>query len=118
MPLKNPAYLWSIGVNAIKGTASSGAATVNAEAFIVTTESITTAAGAEYTLTLTNSSIVADSLPMVSVGYGSSSAGTPWIWGVTVTAGQLVITVTNLHASAAFNGTLKIYGLVLNAKWV
>ena len=40
-------------VASLNVTASSGAATANAAAVIVTSESLTTAAGAQYTLTLT-----------------------------------------------------------------
>lgn len=88
-------------------TASSGAATLNAYAGKITTESLTTAAAGEYTLTLTNNKIEAADLVFASVDAGSS-AGTPGIGGVKVSAGQVVITVTNLHVSAAFDAAIKI----------
>lgn len=88
-------------------TASSGAATLNAYAGKITTEALTTAAAGEYTLTLTNSKIEAADLVFASVD-ANGSAGTPGIGGVTVSAGQVIITVTNLHVSAAFNAALKI----------
>ena len=103
-----------IDISTGTATASSGAATLNGQMGTVTTESLTTAAGAEYTLTLTNSSIKATSIVLASAGLGTATAGVPGIGGVTVSAGQAVITVTNLAAAAAFDGTLKINFLVLN----
>ena len=93
---------------AATATAVSGAATLSALVGTITTESLTTAAAAEYTLTLTNAQISAGDAVYATVDAGSS-AGTPGIGGCTVTAGQVVITVTNLHASNAFNNTLKIH---------
>jgi hypothetical protein len=88
-------------------TAAAGAATLSALRGKVTTESLTTAAGAEYTLTLTNSQIAAGDLVFVTTD-ALTSAGTPGVGGATVTAGQVVITITNLHASAAFNAAILI----------
>lgn len=90
------------------GTASSGAATVAGERVVVTTEALTTAAGATYTLTLTNTSVAAASLVLCSVGLGSSTTGSPIMSTITPAAGSVVIKVMNNHASAAFNGTLTI----------
>ena len=94
-------------------TAASGAATLNYPSGVVTSESLTTAAAAEYTLTLTNSLITADSIIVASAGLGSSTDGTPGIGGVTPAVGSVVITVTNLHAADAFNGTIKIAFAIL-----
>jgi hypothetical protein len=88
-------------------TATAGAATLAALRGLITTESLTTPAAAEYTLTITNSLAAVGDLCFATVDAGSS-AGTPGIGGVTVTAGQIVITVTNLHAANAFNNTLKV----------
>ena len=90
-------------------TAASGAATLNSNAGVITTESLTTAQNAIYTLTLTNSQIKATDIVLVSVGNGSNSAGTPMLGTVTAADGSVVITVINKHASAvALNGTLVI----------
>lgn len=95
-------------------TATSNAATLNAAGTtptacgIVTTESLTTAAAATYTLTLTNNMIAATDMVFASVQYGSSTTGTPAIATVAPGAGSVVIIVQNIHASAALNGTLKI----------
>lgn len=95
-------------------TASSGAATCNDLVFTITTEALTTAAAAEYTLTLTNSKIAAGDIVLASAD-ANGSAGTPGIGGCTVSAGQVIITVTNLHASAAFDGAIKINGFVIKS---
>lgn len=95
-------------------TASAGAATCNARMGKITSESLTTAAAAEYTLTLTNSEIVAGDFVLASVD-ALSSAGTPAIGGCTVTAGQVVITVSNVHASAAFDGPIQVNFMVVKA---
>ena len=93
-------------------TASSGAATCNDLVFQITSEALLTAAAAEYTLTLTNSKIAAGDIVLASVD-ANGSAGTPGIGGCTVSDGQVIITVTNLHASAAFDGAIKINGFVI-----
>jgi hypothetical protein len=97
-------------------TAAAGAATLNNKAGIVTTENLTTAAGADYTLVLTNSSIAATDMVLVQVSYGNMTAGIPHLLNVTPAAGSVTIVVRNIHASAAFdNKNLKIRFLVLKA---
>jgi hypothetical protein len=97
-------------------TAAAGAATLNKKAGTVTTENLTTAAGADYTLVLTNSMIAASDLVMVTVGYGTMTAGIPHVMSVTAAAGSVTIVVRNIHASAAFDTkNLKIRFLVLKA---
>jgi hypothetical protein len=94
-------------------TASSGAATLNKMAGVITSESLTTAALASYTLTLTDSDIAATDQVFVSVANGTNSAGTPAISTVAPGTGAVVIVIANAHATAAFNGTLKISFAVL-----
>lgn len=93
--------------------ATAGAATLNSITGTVTSEALTTAAGATYTLTLTNSKIAADSVVLASVGNGTNAAGSPAITTVTVAANSVVIVIQNIAAAAAFNGTLKIGFTVL-----
>ena len=95
-------------------TASSGAATVNDLVFQVTSEALSTAAAAEYTLTVTNSKVAAGDIVLASVD-ANGSAGTPAICGCSVSANTVVITVSNVHASAAFDGAIKINGFVIKA---
>lgn len=96
-------------------TATAGAATLNKGSGKITTELITTAAAATYTLTLTNSRIAAADTVFVSVANGTNSAGAPTIQSVTPGAGSVVIVIRNAHASAAFNGTLVISFAVFKA---
>lgn len=89
-------------------TAVAGAATLNKNGGVVTSEALTTVAGADYTLTLTNSQIAAGDQVFASVQNGTNSAGEPVVGAVTPGAGQVVIKVRNAHATDAFNGTLKV----------
>jgi hypothetical protein len=95
-------------------TASAGAATCNYRIGKITTEGLTTAAAAEYTLTLTNTKIDAGDIVFASVD-ALASAGTPAIGGCTVTADTAVITVTNVHASDAFDDPIQINFMVVKA---
>lgn len=90
-------------------TAVAGAVTLNKLGGVITSEvGLTTAAGAQYTLTLTNSTIAAADQVFASVKYGTSTTGTPSIKTITEAAGSVVIVVQNDHASAALNGSIKI----------
>jgi hypothetical protein len=96
-------------------TATTGAATLNKASGVITSEALTTAAGATYTLTITNSAIAATSHVVASVAYGTSTTGMPCVTRVTPAAGSLVIIVQNIHASAALNGTIKVTFISLTA---
>jgi hypothetical protein len=92
------------------GTSSSGAVTVNDYIGVVTTESLTTAQNALFTLTITNNKVAAADWVSVTIGNGTNTQGTPTLHTVTVTASTITIIISNQHASAqAFNGTLKVY---------
>lgn len=96
-------------VNGGTATASAGAATLNNRFGVITSEALTTAQDASYTLTITNSQISATDMVFASVANGTNSQGTTVVTKVTPAAGSLVIIVTNKHATAvALNGTLKI----------
>jgi hypothetical protein len=99
---------------AAAATAASGAATLNEGFGVVTSESLTTAAGALYTLTLTDAAITANSIVMASVQLGTSTTGVPQVVSVAPATGSVVIIVKNIHASAAFNGTIKVSFVVFN----
>lgn len=97
------------GASGSTATSSAGAVTFNnASAGVITTESLSTAAGAIYTLTLTSNLVKASSLVLANVTLGSGTTGTGVIVHITPAAGSVVIKVQNIHASAAFNGTMKI----------
>lgn len=95
-------------------TAAAGAATSNKGNAVVTSESLTTAAAAIYTLTVTDAKIVAGSIVMASVQLGTSTTGDPIITQVTPGAGSVVIKVKNDHATAALNGTIKVSYITFN----
>lgn len=94
-------------------TGASGASTQRGRRVQITTEALTTAAGATYTHTLTNAEIKADSMVLVTVKYGSSTTGTPVVTRVTPAAGSVAFVTQNIHASAALNGTLVYDVLVI-----
>jgi len=95
-------------------TATAGAATLNNQTGVVTSEALTTAAGANYTLTLTNSRVGTGALVLASVANGTNTTVEPIITRVTPGSGSVVIIVRNVHASAALNGTIKIAYFVYN----
>ena len=88
-------------------TSAAGAVTLHASAGTITTEALTTAAGATYTLTLTNSNINASSVVIV-VPDKAASTGTPCLAYVTPGAGSATIVIQNIHAATAFNAAIKI----------
>lgn len=94
-------------------TAVAGAATLNKNAGVITTESLTTAAGSNYVLTLTNSQIAAADQVFASVQAGTDTGSGHVIGAVVPGAGQVIIVLKNLSAATAFNGTFKISFLVL-----
>lgn len=97
-------------------TATAGAATLNNRFGKITTESLTTAQNGNYTLTITNSAIVASDLCFASVANGTNTQGTPIIVRVTPANGSLVVIVRNAHDSAqALNGTLVVTFAALGA---
>jgi len=96
-------------------TSTAGAATINKSAGQITTEALTTAAGASYTMTLTNSLIAATSIVLATVGKGTATTGEPVVQFVTPAAGSAVILVRNVAASAALDGTITINFAVFNA---
>lgn len=95
-------------------TATAGAATLNKMSGKVTSEALTTAADATYTLTLTNSTVAASDLVFASVTNGTNTGGVPVIGQVTPGAGSVVITVEN-EGAVAFNGTVVISFLKVDA---
>ena len=94
--------------------AVAGAAALNGDAGTVTSESLTTAAAATYTLTLGCPQVTPNSVVLASIYNGTNAAGDPVLGTVTPGTGVVTIVVTNRHASAALNGTIKIAVLVVN----
>jgi len=95
-------------------TSTAAACTVNKQSGVITTEALTTAAASSYTMTLTNSLITASSIVQATVWNGTNSAGQPLVGRITPGSGSATIQIFNAHASAAFNGTIKISFVVYN----
>lgn len=95
-------------------TATTGAATLDKTSGKITSEALTTAQNAFYTLTLTNSEIAAADMVFASVANGTNTQGTPMVEKITPAAGSVVIRICNKHASAeALNGTIVVSFFVL-----
>lgn len=92
-------------------TLSSNAGTLSQLAGKITTEALTTAAGAAETLTITNTLVAATDIVLVTRNGGTSDEGTPE-FSVVPGSGSFVITLENRHASAAFDGTF-IFGFLV-----
>jgi hypothetical protein len=94
----------------IKNTATStaGAATLNAVEGLIQTESLSTAPGSTYTMTITNSLVAATSpIPSVEMLFYSNTAGQAQLNSITNGAGSVVAVFQNT-GTAAFNGTFLI----------
>jgi hypothetical protein len=115
----NPSLSTHFGMRLDTGTktatAVAGAATLSKFSGVVTSEALTTAAGATYTLTLTNTQIATADLVFASVALGTATTGNPVITTIKPASGSVVIVIQNIHASAALNGTLKVAFFVLKA---
>lgn len=104
----------TIGSEITTATASSGAATCNDYMGVITSEALTTAQDATYTLTITNSKVAAADIVMASLNNGTNTQGTPIIITVAPAAGSIVVVIKNKHASAqALNGTIVVSFLVV-----
>ena len=94
-------------------TATTGAATLSKMAGIVTSEALTTAVDATYTLTLTNTKVTAASNILVTCGLGTATTGTPQVLSVTPGAGSASIVIKNNDSSNALNGTILIQYMIV-----
>lgn len=97
------------------GTGATGTATLNKGSGKITTGALTTAAAATHVLTLTNSKIAAADQVYVSVGKGTATTGVVTVADVLPGAGSVVITIQNIAAAAAVNGTLVVSFVVVKA---
>lgn len=89
-------------------TSTVHAATLNTVAGMITTESLSTAAGSTYTFTLTNSLLVAGAAaPSVQVKSGTNTGGGFQVTSVVNATGSTVISILNT-GTTAFNGTILI----------
>ena len=93
--------------------ATAGAATLSKQRGTITSEGLTTAAGADYVLTLTNTKIAAASIVLATVDNGTNTIEGLAVNRVTPAAGSVVIRIRNTHATLALNGTIKVNFAVL-----
>lgn len=99
---------------AASAAATAGAATLSALAGKITSEALTTAQDALYTLTITDDLIAAADIVLVSVANGTNTQGTTVVKSVTPGAGSVVVVIANKHATAqALNGTIVVSFLVV-----
>lgn len=92
-------------------TATAGAATLNAAGSgVITSEALTTIAGSDYTLTLTNNMIAATDIVLATAALGTSTVGVLGVKTITPAAGSVVIIVRNETGNNqnTLNGTIKI----------
>ena len=96
------------------GTAAAAAVSVAGNSGKITTEALTTACLAAYTLTITNPNFNAADIVFANVAHGTSTAGTVVVGRITPAAGSCVILIQNVHATVAVNGTLVVSFLIVH----
>ena len=104
----------TINLDSSTATLSSNAATITKYACQITTESLTTAAEASQAFTITFTGIAATDLAFVQHAGGTNTrAGV--VYKAACTTDTITVTVTNVTATNAFNGTLIFNLWVLKA---
>jgi hypothetical protein len=98
--------------DSLSAAATAGAATCNSVSGKITSEALTTAADAEYVLTLTNSLITASSMVFASVANGTNTTEGIVVQRVQPGSSSVVIRVKNTNAGA-LNGTIVVSFMVL-----
>jgi len=90
------------------------AITLNRQSGKITTKSLTTAADAFYTITLTNSLITTSSKIFVTYAGGTVAAGRPLVYSTIAGSGSVPIIILNLTGAGAFNGTVILDFVIFN----
>ena len=96
------------------GTCSSNAVTISKMAGIVTTESLNTAGGASQALVITNTTVAAGDVILISKQGGTNTTQNYALVAV-ATTNTITVTVYNNTAATALNGTLIFSFMVLKA---
>lgn len=94
-------------------TSSSTGVTLNKVCGQITTVALTTAAGAEEVFTVTNSTVDANDVVVVSTTY--AGAGTPIVATKKTAAGAFDVTITNVHAADALNAVVVVNFVVIKS---
>ena len=90
------------------GTEAGNAVTASGNAGVITTSALTTAGGATYVITWTNTLITATSVVGLTIQGGTNSATNNITFKCVVGAGSATLTIYNNTAATALNGTLLI----------
>ena len=92
----------------VNGTEAGNAVTASGNAGVITTSSLTTAGGATYVITWTNTLITATSVIGLTIQGGSNSATNNISFKVAPGTGTATLTIYNNTAATSLNGTLLI----------
>lgn len=95
-------------------TTTSEAGTLNDLCGIVTTNTLDAVADANEVIVITNSEVAAGDVAFAQI-IGGTTAGSPVILKSVCTASTITITMQNVHASAALDGTVIIAYMVVKA---
>lgn len=95
-------------------TAAAGAVTSNTLCGTVTSESLSTAVGANYTLTLTDSLISTTSQVYAGAWLKTATAGKVQVQSIVLSAGSAVIVVKNVGTAAINSNTIVVPFMVYN----
>lgn len=98
--------------NKANGTEAANAVTASGTAGVITTSALTTAGGANYAITWTNTLITTASTIMLSV-MGGTNTTQNINFTVTAGSGTSTLTIFNSTAATALNGTIKIGYIVI-----
>ena len=99
----------------VQGTSIGTAVTVNglAAAGLISHFTSTAAAGVSTEFNVIHTGVEADDMIIVSIADGNATTGIPSATVSAVEIGSFNITITNLHASAAFNGVITVRWAIL-----
>lgn len=111
---ETPGYVTGSGGSVTQATSASTGVTLSKKCGKITTVALTTAAAAEESFTVTNTTVALTSVVNVTIT-GYAGAGTPLAFVKTVAAGSFVMGITNLHASNALDAAVSINFVVLEA---
>lgn len=100
--------LGSIILPKVNGTEAANAVTASGVAGIITTSALTTAGGATYAITWTNTKITATSVVGLTIQGGTNNATNNITFTCVPGAGSAVLTIFNNTAATSLNGTLFI----------
>ena len=103
------------GTASCTGTGGTSTATLANRFGKLTTAALTTAAAGVHVITLTNTQVKASDIAFASVALGTATTGEPVVTNIACGSGTLVITVKNVAAAAAVNGTLVVSYMAFGA---